>query len=231
MAGLTPREIENWVKLDSSNSITDSSEILYRIAANIPEKIVQILLANQEEGQYYFGSVLRIFKSGKETDYTLGFYTIQEVDESFQTFVIGRTNYSLKDIRIDYERYLNSSDYIDLNLSIRNIDLEGNIFCQAIKAGDLYGLTQINQMREEISSRTALFVGDKTLVYYAIDNLPNNSFSTIPVEEYTKFSITPSVLLLAQYNPYDDFRLASKSKDIKRKNKKQIKAKLIPSYM
>jgi len=34
--GLTVSEIEKWVKLDSSNSITEDAEYLYRIAANIP---------------------------------------------------------------------------------------------------------------------------------------------------------------------------------------------------
>jgi len=219
--GLTVSEIEKWVKLDSSNSITEDAEYLYRIAANIPDKIIELLLSKQSPEQSYFGSTLRISNRGNENFYTLGFYTIQNLDSN--QYIIGRTNYGLRNFSIDYQPFLNSSSYISLDLNFDNLDLSGNIFAQAIKADRIYGLTQINQDTNQISSRTVLFLEDKTYEYYAIDDLPTNIFSAIPNNIYNSFSITPSILKLAKRYPFSNLQEKSKGKS---KSKKEIKPKI-----
>lgn len=223
--GLTPNEIEKWVKLDSSNSITQNAEYLYRIAANIPDKIIELLLSKQSPDQIYFGSTLRISNNGNQNFYGLGFYTLEVLDNN--EYIIGRTNYGLRNFSVDYQPFLNSSNYINLDLNFDNLDLSGNIFAQAIKADRIYGLTQINQDTNEISSRTVLFLDDKSYEFYAIDDLPTNIFSAIPNDIYTSFSITPSILKLAKGYPFSNLQEKSKGK---KKSKKEIKPKINNPY-
>lgn len=221
--GLTANEVEKWIKLDSSNAISQNAVYWYRIAANIPTQIIELLLSRQDPEQFYLGTTLRINKFGNESFYTLGFYTIQilEVD----SFIIGRTNFPLKDFKIDYEPYINSSNYIDLDINFNNLDLSLNIFAQAIKAENVYGLTQIVQEPGQIYSRTALFTNDNTFEFLAIDDLPTNYFTTIPYDTWNTFSITPSILKLAKGYSFDDLLAKANAKG-KLKSKKEIKAKI-----
>jgi len=196
--GLTPSQIEQWVKLDAANTINTNGVFFYRIAANLPPQIIDLLLSRQSENQFYFGSTLRVTKTVDQTFYNLGFYTLAAATDDFSQFVIGRTTYELRNFSVDYQPYLNSSNYINLDISFNNLDLSGNYFNQAILAGDIFGYTQINQNFDFIASTTGIFLDDKTLLFQAVDDLPTNFFSTIPTASFSKFSITPSILRLAQ---------------------------------
>jgi len=210
-AGLLPEEIEKWILLDSSNSINRGSDFLYRIAATIPDQIIELLLSKQVEDVFYFGSVLRITQSGSENFYALGFYTAQYTGVGDQ-FLIGRTNYGLKNFEVDYQPYLNSSEYINLDITFRNLELGDNFFATSIKLGELYGLTQINQSFNEISSRTVLFSETNSYEYYAVDQLSTNFFTFVPNDVYNTINITPSIYKLAKYNPFGDIKKNSKKK-------------------
>jgi len=235
--GLTPSEIERWVRLDSSNSITRNGDFLYRIAANLPIPIIDLLISRQSINQLYFGAVLRVTKIENQTFYTLGFYTFAVADQNFSEFIIGRTNYELRNFSVDYEPYLNSSNYINLDINFSNLDLSGNIFNQAVKADDLLGYTQVEQKANYIASRTGLFVDDKTFSYYALNNQQVNIFSAIPFDEFTTFNITPSILRLAQGYPFGSVsensetifeKAVEKSKSVKKSLKDDSSKKLNP---
>lgn len=230
MVGLTQQEIENWVKKDSSNSISNKSTFNYRFAATIPSQIIELLLSKQEEESFYFGSVLRVYEENNVSFFTLGFYTVFYTGVG-EEFIIARTNYGLKDYQVNWKDYINSTEYINLDITFKNLNLSGTFYAQCTKMNRLYGLIQVDQDINYIEGRTALFDEDKTFIYYAVTDLDTNFYYNIPAETWTSFGITPSVLKLAQYNPFGN--ILQKTKEFKRKannkDKKVIKPEIDPA--
>ena len=226
--GLTPQQIEDWMVKDAANYITENSVFLYRFAANIPFEIVDFLLKRNKEGAFYFGSTLRASEFNGNDAYTLGFYTViySGVGEEF---VIARNNYPLINFKTDWRKYINSSEYINLDLTVDNIFLDNINYSQALKLDDLYGTTQhlVYSNGNGILSRTALFRDNKIFDYESITFSNIGLYSAIPFDVYTQFNITPSIYKLAKYNPFSEIKQnAKKSKSIELE-KKDIKYELL----
>jgi len=199
--GLTQGEIEEWVKKDSANSITNTSQFLYRFAANIPGDVLNFLLNRQSSGSLYFGSVLRVTEFNNNSFYTLGFYSVK-FNGVQNEFIISRANYNLVNYSVDWRKYIDSTDYINLDITLLNIDNTNLYYAQATKLDNEYGLVQHSQTPSVTEGRSAIFRGNKTYVYYSRTIGGNvNQYVQIPGEIYTSFGVTPSVLKLAQYNP------------------------------
>ncbi len=214
--GLTQSEIEEWVRKDSANSITDTSQFLYRIAANIPADIFKLLMGKQEEGSLYFGSVLRITEINKKSSYTLGFYTVKNIITG--EFIISRANYSLLNYSVDWKKYIDSTEYINLEITIDNLDITNKFYAQSTKIDNEYGLVQHNKTPNITEGRSAIFRGNRTIVFYSRTTDDINNYVQIPGEIYISFGITPSILKLAQYNPISDdkkIKKTEKQKEIK----------------
>jgi len=218
MIGFSYEDVDKWIKIDSSNSITTSSTFLYRIAAIVPDNVISSLLERQDPEALYLGSVLRVSKDDNDTGFTLGVYTVVPTFEN--SFILTRSNFGLNG-SYPYEKYLNSSDYIFLDITLDDVDLSGSIYAQAILAENVYGINQLETFDEVLSSRSVLFIGNKTYEYYAYDFLPVNFASYVPNDVFTTFSVTPSILKLAQAIYNLDIPVSAKktkkAKDVKKK--------------
>jgi len=197
MSGLTAEDVESWIILDCNNSITSFSNYYYRIAAVIPDEIIALLLSKQRPDVSYYGSTLRITKTlDNNSSFTLGFYYVIPIDGKY---IITRTNYPLLNYSVDYQPFLNSSDFIKLDITADNLDLSVNLFIEASKAEGRFSLTAISKYSEaEWEGRSIQFVGNKAY-QFSVYNFGGTAFPTsIPTDVWTAFSTTPSILALAK---------------------------------
>jgi len=196
MSGLSSEEVEKWIQLDSNNSITSFSDYLYRLGAFIPEDIKKLVMSKERENAVFLGSTLRITKSNNEEFYSLGIYTVTQGDN---TFLITRSNYTLVNFSVNYQPFLNSSDYIFLNLKPENVSFDSTFFAQGTKYDNNYGVIFLNNYSGEIlEARNISFSGDKAYLFNVLRLGGKNFPNPIPVDVYTTFSVTPSILKLAK---------------------------------
>lgn len=198
----TSQDVKIWYLNDSYNTIisSNSGEKLsdnFRFGCTISENIINLLLSKQSKQQKYLGSNLSV-NQNDEIKYELFFYTYY-YDNDSKNYLVGRAIYEIVNYSIDYKSYLNSKNYIPLEISIDNLILNKSIIVQAYKQGN-----DIGSIRLDINTEIPIYFSlldiytNKTRKRYGISNSKDiNFYYTTPVYIYNYLSRTPSTCVFA----------------------------------
>ena len=200
----SPKEVKNWYLNDSYNTNVNSykGEKLsdnYRFACTIPQIVIDKLLTKQSENQIYLGSNLSVIeKVNSEISYELFFYTYTYNNDS-KNYLIGRSLYEIVNYSIDYKQYLNSKEYIQLNITIDNLVLNKIIFTQAYKQNNEIGALRLDAYNDEKKYFSLFDIYlNKIRERYSVSNINDiNYYYNTPIYIYKYLSRTLSTCVFS----------------------------------
>jgi len=195
-------EIRDWFWRNTYNNKIfrngeDTLEKTYYLGANLSEEVkAKILEKNGEPQLDYAGATLEVIeKEGEDLGYFIIVYLVARTKDG--KYAIGNLLANLRNVELDWRKFIDSYEYIDIDVDVDNIFVSNEI-SEGFKVGCVYfnnrvikgeifalGITEILEKKKKVRNFSEIFNDKGYLIR------PN-------LFEYTFFSRTPSTCRLAK---------------------------------